>query len=108
MSKGPDGPAAGEPSHPFTPAPPRSHVVPEILRTACNRDCPDACGIVATVEDGRVLAIAGDKQHPVTRGFLCERTSRYLARQYSPERLKQPLVRHNGSFATATWDEALD
>src|SRR5262245_58879366 len=52
--------------------------VPEILRTTCTRDCPDACAILATVEDGRVVSIAGDKTHPVTRGFLCERTNRYL------------------------------
>ena len=45
--------------------------MPEVLHTACNRDCPDACGIVARVEDGRVLALGGDPDHPVTRGFLC-------------------------------------
>lgn len=80
----------------------------QILRTACNRDCPDACGIVATVENGRVLALAGDKEHPVTRGFLCERTSRYLARQYNSDRLTAPLVRHNGRFESASWDAALE
>ena len=79
-----------------------------ILRTACNRDCPDACGIVATVEDGRVVAIAGEKEHPVTRGFLCERTSRYLARQYSPERLTKPLVRRGDRFEPVSWEAALD
>ena len=28
--------------------------------TACNRDCPDACGIVATVEEGRITRLAGN------------------------------------------------
>jgi anaerobic selenocysteine-containing dehydrogenase len=82
--------------------------VPEILHTACNRDCPDACGIVARVEDGRVLALGGDPDHPVTRGFLCERTSRFLRRQYDPARLVRPLLRRNGGFAEVSWDEALD
>jgi anaerobic selenocysteine-containing dehydrogenase len=81
---------------------------PHVVRTACNRDCPDACGILATVEDGRVVALRGDPDHPVTRGYLCERTSRYLRRQYDPSRLQQPLVRRNGSFTPAGWDEALD
>src|SRR5512145_2018920 len=81
---------------------------PYVVRTACNRDCPDACGILATVQDGRVVALRGDPDHPVTRGYLCERTSRYLRRQYDPSRLQQPLVRRNGSFAPAAWDEALD
>ena len=80
----------------------------ELRRTACTRDCPDACGIVATVEAGRVVAIQGDKQHPITRGFLCERTSRYLTRQYSGDRLTQPLVRHGDSFQPASWEFALD
>ena len=81
---------------------------PYVVRTACNRDCPDACGILATVQDGRVVALRGDPDHPVTRGYLCERTSRYLRRQYDPSRLHQPLVRRNGSFVPATWDAALD
>lgn len=78
------------------------------LRTTCNRDCPDACGIVATVADGRVVAIQGDPDHPVTRGFLCYRTSRFLERQYDPDRLTEPLVRKNGRLVAATWDDALD
>src|SRR5665647_3315042 len=32
----------------------------ETLRTVCNRDCPDACGLIATVEDGK-LAAEGDE-----------------------------------------------
>ena len=80
----------------------------EILRTTCTRDCPDACGILATVEDGRVVSLAGDKSHPITRGFLCERTSRYLHLQYHPERLTTPLVRHGAEFVAASWDVALD
>ena len=80
----------------------------EIKKTMCNRDCPDVCGIVATVEDGRVTKIQGDKDHPITQGFLCPRTSQYLKRQYSPERLTTPLIRRHGTLEPATWDEALD
>ena len=82
--------------------------MPETVRTTCTRDCPDACGILATVEDGRVTALAGDKDHPVTRGFLCERTSKFLHLQYHPERLTQPLVRGRDGFEPVTWDAALD
>lgn len=80
----------------------------QTLRTACTRDCPDACGILATVEDGRVVTLAGDKDHPVTRGFLCERTSQFLHLQYHPERVVQPLVRRDGAFVPIEWDAALD
>ena len=47
----------------------------ERKKTMCNRDCPDTCSIIATVEDGRVTKIQGDKDHPITQGFLCPRTS---------------------------------
>lgn len=80
----------------------------ELKKTLCNRDCPDVCSIVATVEGGRVTKLQGDKTHPITRGFLCRRTSQFLERQYSPERLTTPLVRRDGVLVPATWDEALD
>lgn len=80
----------------------------EIRRTICNRDCPDACSIVATVEDGRVTRLRGDRDHPLTRGFLCYRTSLFLSTQYSPERLTSPLLRSNGAFREISWDDALD
>ncbi len=79
----------------------------ETLRTVCNRDCPDACGLIATVEDGKLVALGGDPEHPVTKGFLCQRTSQYPATQNSPDRLTTPLLRKNGRLEPATWNEAL-
>jgi anaerobic selenocysteine-containing dehydrogenase len=79
----------------------------EIRKTVCNRDCPDACGIVATVEDGRVTRIAGDPDHPVTKGFLCYRTSHFLSTQYAPDRLTSPLLRKGGELVPVSWEEAL-
>ena len=77
------------------------------VRTTCNRDCPDACGILATVADGVVTKLEGDPEHPVTKGFLCFRTSRYPELAASDRRLRQPLVRRRGELQPATWDEAL-
>jgi anaerobic selenocysteine-containing dehydrogenase len=82
--------------------------VVETRKTTCNRDCPDACSIVATVEGGRVVRLAGDPDHPVTRGFLCWRTNHFLPVQYSPERLTQPLLRVGDLHVPISWDEALD
>ncbi|MFL5397482.1 MAG: molybdopterin-dependent oxidoreductase [Myxococcales bacterium] len=76
----------------------------EIRKTVCNRDCPDACSIVAHVEDGRVVQLGGDPAHPVTSGFLCWRTNNFLPLQYHPERLTTPLLRGQ----PVSWDEALD
>lgn len=80
----------------------------EHLKTTCNRDCPDACRIIATVEDGKVTRIAGDREHPVTKGFLCYRTAQFLLTQRSPARLTSPLLRKDGQLVPVSWDEALD
>ncbi|MGE0495334.1 MAG: molybdopterin-dependent oxidoreductase [Vulcanimicrobiota bacterium] len=80
----------------------------EIHLTTCNRDCPDACTLEVTVEDGQAVRLRGAAQDPVTRGFLCERTSRFLERQYDPERITTPLLRRDGHLEPIGWDEALD
>jgi len=83
--------------------------MPTTLRTSCTRDCPDACGLIATVEDGRVTRLQGDREHAVTRGFLCYRVgTHFLTRQYSPERLTSPLARRGDEFVEITWEEAFD
>lgn len=76
--------------------------------TTCNRDCPDACRILATVEEGRVVRLRGDPDHPITQGSLCFRTSRFLDAQYSPQRLTTPLLRKKDQLVPVGWDEALD
>ncbi len=76
-------------------------------RTICNRDCPDACGLVVTIEEGKVVRVGGDPDHPVTQGFICSRTSQFPARQNDPERIMTPLKRTPTGFVPVTWDEAL-
>ncbi|HET7564557.1 MAG TPA: molybdopterin oxidoreductase family protein [Gemmatimonadaceae bacterium] len=83
-----------------------------IVRGACPHDCPDTCAMLVTVEDGRAVRVAGDPEHPVTRGFLCAKVNRYIERTYHAERLTQPLRRvgakGEGRFEPISWDAALD
>lgn len=82
----------------------------ENIVTTCTRDCPNTCGLLATVRDGRLVALRGDPTHPLTRGAACIKASRYVKRVYSPERITRPLIRSHRAEAwrEATWDEALD
>jgi len=64
-----------------------------IVHAACPHDCPDACGVLITVEDGRATKIQGDPGHPVTRGFLCAKVAKYLDRVYSLDRVLYPMRR---------------
>ena len=86
--------------------------MPEVRKSVCALDCPDACSVLVTVEDGRATRLRGNPEHPVTRGFLCGKVARYLEREYAPGRLLHPLRRCGdkgaGRFAQVTWDEALD
>jgi anaerobic selenocysteine-containing dehydrogenase len=65
----------------------------KVVHAACPHDCPDACGVLITVEDGRATKIQGDPGHPVTRGFLCAKVAKYLDRVYSPDRVLYPMRR---------------
>src|SRR5580698_4364520 len=65
----------------------------QVVHAACPHDCPDACGVLITVEDGRATKIQGDPQHPVTQGFLCGKVAKYLDRVYSPDRVLYPMRR---------------
>src|SRR5437763_2731125 len=88
----------------------------KVVHAACPHDCPDACGVLITVEDGRATRIQGDPAHPMTRGFLCAKVTKYLDRVYSPDRLLYPMRRVQpkgqgkgdaSDFARISWDEAL-
>src|SRR5690242_1455941 len=84
----------------------------EIRHSVCALDCPDACSMLVTVEDGKATRLRGNPDHPITRGFLCGKVAQYLDREYSPDRLLYPQKRvgakGEGRFARITWDEALD
>src|SRR4051794_18149017 len=84
----------------------------QMVRAVCPHDCPDTCGMVITVQDGRAVALRGDPAHPFTRGFLCGKVARYLDRVYHTGRLLHPLRRvgpkGQRDFTRITWDEALD
>jgi len=86
-----------------------------VVHSVCPHDCPDACSVLVTIEDGRATRIQGNPDHPVTRGFLCGKVAKYLDRVYSPDRLLYPMRRIAskvnagvGVFERITWDEALD
>ena len=82
------------------------------LRAVCPHDCPDTCGLVVTVQDGKAIDLRGDKEHPFTRGFLCQKVARYLERVYHPGRLQYPMKRSgpkgSGQFTRVGWEQSDD
>lgn len=56
------------------------------------------------------MRLQGDPDHPITQGFICQRTSRFPDRQNSSMRLTKPLLRRHkgGEFEEIGWTEAFD
>lgn len=83
-------------------------------RTTCPLDCPDACSLIATIDEAqnRLLKIEGDPNHPVTQGFACVKTYRYPERNHHPLRPLYPLKRAGtkggDKWKRVSWEEALD
>lgn len=84
----------------------------EIKRSVCPYDCPDACGLLVEVVDGKAIKVLGDPEHPHTQGTLCSKMNHYEKTVHSPERIAQPLLRTGpkgtGEFTPISWDEAID
>src|SRR5690349_15409812 len=75
--------------------------------TTC-RECSAACGVIAETRDGRAIKLEGNPEHPLNRGGLCARGQAALQGLYNPDRFRGPLVKQNGSWTRASWDDAIN
>ncbi|WP_059171623.1 molybdopterin-dependent oxidoreductase [Bacillus sp. FJAT-27445] len=79
-----------------------------IVKSACPLNCWDSCGFQVTMENGRVIKIDGDPDHPITKGKICGRGRSLINRIEAEDRLLYPLKKVNGEFIQISWGEALD
>ena len=81
------------------------------IKTACPHDCPDTCSMLARVEDGKLISVAGNPDNPYTLGNLCRKVAHYEDRVYSSDRVLTPMRRIGkkgaGEFVRISWDEAI-
>lgn len=77
------------------------------VRTFC-RVCEPACGLVAEVEEGRLVRLKPDKAHPVSQGYACHKGLFGVDIHHDPDRLNHPLRRTaEGTLEPTTWDAAI-
>ncbi|WP_020672271.1 molybdopterin-dependent oxidoreductase [Amycolatopsis nigrescens] len=77
-------------------------------KTACIL-CECNCGLEVQVADRKLVKIRGDKDHPGSAGYTCEKPLRLDKYQNGPHRLDTPLRRRpDGSYEEIDWDTALD
>ncbi|WP_371367452.1 Formate dehydrogenase H [Sporomusa rhizae] len=84
----------------------------QVLRSVCPFDCPDTCGLLVHIDDGKAVKVQGDTEHPFTRGTLCPKMAHYERSVHSPQRIITPLLRTgdkgSGKFTPISWQEAIE
>src|SRR5258707_1704873 len=93
-------------------------MAPEQKPTFC-RICEPLCGMIATVDDGRLVSLRPDKDHPLSAGFACQKGIAFTEVVNEPDRVTTPLRRKaradglrasgssEGGFEPVSWDEAM-
>jgi len=82
------------------------HPADTLVKTHCCF-CGQQCGIQLKVRDNAVVGFEPWEEFPFNRGMLCPKgVKRYLQGGH-PDRLLEPLMRTDGDFRAASWDEAL-
>jgi anaerobic selenocysteine-containing dehydrogenase len=88
-----------------------SPVVSDSVKATTCYMCACRCGIRVHLKDGRIRYIEGNRKHPVNQGVLCAKGSAGIMQQYSPAKLRKPLLRvgerGSGDFKEIEWEEAL-
>lgn len=83
----------------------------KVKRSYCGL-CHPRCGLLLEIEQGRIVGVNGDPDHPVTCGRICERGRLMADHVHHPDRLNHPLKRigerGSGRWQRLTWDQALD
>ena len=83
----------------------KSVKVDKKVRTTCSY-CGVGCNLETSVKDGKVVAIDTPKETEVNAGHTCIK-GRYAFGFYDhPDRLRSPLIKKNGKFEEASWDDA--
>ena len=81
----------------------------QLIRTNCPLDCYAHCGLIAHLENGKIINISGDEKHPLNKGLICNKGRRkHLQRLYSPERVKTPLRKTLSGWQPISWQNAYE
>lgn len=76
-------------------------------KTACII-CALNCGLEIKVADGRITKTRGDKAHPISQGYICEKSQRMDYYQNSADRIDSPKRRKpDGTYENIDWDTAI-
>ncbi len=69
--------------------------------------CEATCGLVLTIEDGRVTGARGDRDDVFSHGYICPKGASFAELDNDPDRLQAPLIRRDGELVETSWAQAL-
>ena len=72
--------------------------------------CEQNCGTIVNIDHQtkRIVGVRGDREDPLSKGFICAKAYAMKELQQDPDRLTKPMIKRNGVFEPVTWPEALD
>jgi formate dehydrogenase alpha subunit len=70
--------------------------------------CGVGCGFYLDVRDGQIIGVIPSRANSVSKGYLCVKGWHAHEPIQHPDRLKKPLIKKNGTFKEASWENALD
>ena len=88
-------------------APKRPKFAAREVQTTCVY-CGVGCGIYLGVAGDKVVDVRGDRERPTNEGSLCVKGRYGFNFINHSDRLTKPLIKKNGEFVEAEWDEALE
>jgi anaerobic selenocysteine-containing dehydrogenase len=68
--------------------------------------CEACCGLEIKVHSGKVTSIRGDAKDVFSAGYICPKAVALKDLHEDPDRVRTPLIKRNGVFEPATWEEA--
>ncbi|HVK23680.1 MAG TPA: molybdopterin-dependent oxidoreductase [Actinokineospora sp.] len=68
--------------------------------------CEATCGLDVTIDGDRVTTVRGDAADVFSSGYICPKGASIGALHHDPDRLRTPMIKRDGEWHAATWDEA--
>ncbi|WP_455539100.1 molybdopterin-dependent oxidoreductase [Terrisporobacter sp.] len=80
----------------------------KILSSGCTLDCFDCCKFNIHMKNDKIVKMEGDRNHPYTKGFICNKGRQHLRRHNHENRQYKPLLKVNNKWTEISFEEALD
>jgi len=70
--------------------------------------CEAICGLEIKTQGDEIISIKGDKNDPISQGYICPKATAIADIHNDPDRLRKPVKRIANEWIEISWDEAID